>query len=77
MNDIDVTPETRALIAAALADPILKPTLSVEEFAGLAEISPDTAYRGIKDGTIPCVRFGRRIRIPTAAAAKLLGLDAA
>lgn len=56
-------------------DPTIKATLSVQEFADVAEIAISTAYAGVKDGSIPSVRLGGRIRIPTAATRRLLMLD--
>ena len=57
-----------------LPDPRIRPpTLSVEDAAGLLDISRASAYQGVKSGEIPCIRVGRRILVPTAALLKLLG----
>ncbi len=56
-------------------DPNVKATLSVDEFAEIAEIARSTAYAGVHDGSIPSIRIGGRIRIPTAAVRRLLMLD--
>lgn len=41
---------------------------------GLCRVS---AYEAVKDGTIPSIRIGRRIAVPTAALRKMLGIEAA
>lgn len=50
-------------------------TLTVDEAAELLGISRGTAYASVADGTIPAVRFGTRIVVPTAGLRRLLGLD--
>jgi excisionase family DNA binding protein len=57
-------------------DPTMKPTLSVDEFAIVAGISRSTAFAAVHSGEIPSLRFGKRIRIPTAAVRNMLRLDA-
>ncbi len=47
-------------------------TLTVEEFAKLAGIHRGGAYEGVRRGTIPHVRIGRRILIPTDALDRML-----
>ncbi len=42
-------------------------TLKVPQAARFAGVGPAAIYRGIKDGTIPHIRFGRNIIIPKAA----------
>ena len=56
-------------------DPESKPTLSVDEFAVVAGISRSTAFAAVHSGQVPSMRFGKRIRIPTAAVRRLLELD--
>jgi excisionase family DNA binding protein len=56
-------------------DPTTKPTLSVDEAAALFHISRSVAFQAVKTGEIPSLRFGRRIRIPTAAVRAMLHLD--
>jgi len=56
-------------------DPTSRPTLSVDEFAIVAGISRSTAFAGAHGGEVPSMRFGKRIRIPTAAVRRLLELD--
>jgi excisionase family DNA binding protein len=57
-------------------DPTLKPTLSVDEFAVVAGISRSTAFAAVHNGEVPSMRFGKRIRIPTAAVCRMLALEA-
>lgn len=56
-------------------DPAINPTMSVEEFGVVFGICRSTAYAGIANGSVPFVRIGGRIRIPTAAARRMLMLD--
>jgi len=49
-----------------------KRTLSVKEVCELLGISKTRAMKSIKDGDIPAMRFGRRIRIPSAPIEKML-----
>lgn len=56
-------------------NPAAHPTLSVDEFAVLFGISRGAAFRAVANGEVPHVRLGRRIRIPTALARRMLGLD--
>ncbi len=58
-----------------MLDPITKPTLSVDEFAIVAGISRSSAFAAVHAGTVPSMRFGKRIRIPTAAVRRMLELD--
>ena len=56
-------------------DPADKPTLSVDEFAVVAGISRSSAFAAVHNGEVPSLRFGKRIRIPTAAVRRMLALD--
>ena len=51
-----------------------RPTISVEEAAVILGIGRATAYRCVNSGEIPSVRFGTRVRVPTAALRQLLKL---
>lgn len=53
----------------------LPPTISIEEAADLCGIGRNTAYRAAHCGELPSLRFGRRIRVPTARLLELLGVD--
>ena len=50
-------------------------TLSVSQAAELLDVVPTTMYKWIESGDVPAVRFGGRLRVPTARLADLLGLD--
>lgn len=49
-------------------------TYSVAEAAERLDVSADTAYRAIKDGTfpVPVISVGRRLRVPKAPLERLL-----
>lgn len=51
------------------------PTISVDEFAAVVGISRGSAFNAVKNGEVPALRFGKRIRIPTAAVARMLEID--
>jgi len=38
--------------------------MTTKEFCGRLQISSSAAYRMIKDGMIPAIKFGRRWKIP-------------
>ena len=50
-----------------------KPVMTVEEVADVLGISRGLAYEGVRDGSIPSLRVGRRILVPRARLAELLG----
>lgn len=50
-----------------------EPTISVEQSADVLGISRASAYQAAKRGEIPTLRFGRRVRVPTALLAAMLG----
>lgn len=47
-------------------------TYTVDEVAEILGISRDTAYEHVRRGTIPSLKFGRRIVVPKAALDNLL-----
>ena len=49
-----------------------KRTYSVEEAAEIVGISRSKAYECVRDGTLPSIRFGRRIVVPVGALLNLL-----
>lgn len=57
----------------ALLDPQARPTLTVEEAAGVLGVSRGAAYKAAQTGEIPTLRIGRRIVVPTARLLALLG----
>lgn len=50
-----------------------RPTISVLEAAELLQIDKDTAYRAAATGSLPTLRFGRRMRVPVLALLRMLG----
>jgi excisionase family DNA binding protein len=48
-------------------------TLTVEEAAASLGISRASAYEAVRRGDVPSIRIGRRILVPKAALARLLG----
>ncbi len=51
------------------------PTISVETYAQLMGIGRSLAYNLARDGSIPVIRLGRRLRIPSAAVLKMLDAE--
>jgi excisionase family DNA binding protein len=56
-------------------NPEERPTISIEEAGIVLGISRWGAYQAAKTGELPTVRFGRRVRVPTAALRRMLALD--
>jgi len=53
-----------------------QPTVDVYPTAAEAlGLSRAATYEGVARGEIPSIRVGRRIRVPTAALRRMLGLD--
>lgn len=51
-----------------------RPTIRLwPETAELLGISKDLAYKGAADGTIPVIRVGRRLIVPTGRLLEMLG----
>jgi len=50
-----------------------RPTLTVDETGEVMGISRNSAYKAVRDGTIPSIRIGNRILVPTAALRRMLG----
>ena len=48
---------------------------SLDEAAIALGIARSSAYQAARCGEIPTVRFGRRVRVPTAALRRILELD--
>lgn len=51
-------------------------TVSVDDAALLLGLSRGSAYAGVKEGQIPSLRIGNRIRVPTAPLRAMLKLEA-
>ncbi len=63
---------TPRLTLAAVLD--MPPTLTVPTAGEVLGIGRDAAYRAAADGTIPTLKLGRRVVVPTAKLAALLGI---
>jgi excisionase family DNA binding protein len=50
------------------------PFLTIEEAARVLRIGRTAAYEAAQRGELPTVRFGRRLRVPRHALARLAGL---
>lgn len=70
-NDV-VAPRHRPLVDL---DPETRPTLSIDETAIVLGISRGCVYEAVHTGDVPVLRFGRRMRVPTAALRRMLALD--
>jgi len=70
-SPISSMPEPRdAPVVLDLPD---KPMFSVEEVAAILGVGRATAYQCANTGEIPALRLGRRLLIPRAALARILG----
>jgi excisionase family DNA binding protein len=63
---------TKKAPVAALMEDL---TVTVDEAAALLGLSRNSAYSAVRDHTLPSVRIGRAIRIPSAKLRALLGVD--
>jgi hypothetical protein len=52
-----------------------EPVISVVRAGELLGLSRSSAYTAARDGTLPTIRAGRRLLVPTAKLLELLGLD--
>jgi hypothetical protein len=59
-----------------LPDPTVEPTVSVERAGAIFGISRASAYGAVHDGSIPSIRLGRRLVVPSAAILRMLATDA-
>jgi excisionase family DNA binding protein len=53
----------------------LPTVLTVAEAGRLLGVHRSRAYELVADGTIPVIRYGRGMRVPTAKVLKMLGLE--
>lgn len=51
-------------------------TMTVDEAAVLLGISRGSAYEAVRQGQIPSIKLGRRVLVPRAKLAELLGEEA-
>jgi excisionase family DNA binding protein len=47
----------------------------LDELAELLNVSRATAYESVRNGSVPSIRMGRKILVPTAAVRRMLLLD--
>jgi excisionase family DNA binding protein len=52
-----------------------QPVMTVEEAGAALGLSRTSSYEAVRAGTIPSIRLGRRLVVPTAALRRLLQLD--
>lgn len=52
-----------------------EPTISIPDYARLVGVSRASGYTYAREGQIPTIKVGRRVRIPSAAVLRQLGLD--
>jgi excisionase family DNA binding protein len=50
-------------------------TVSVEDAAELLNLNRNSAYAAVREGSIPSIRVGRAIRVPTARLRAMLGVE--
>ncbi len=55
-------------------DPREQPTLSVPDAGAILGIGRSAAYEAVRLGTVPSLRIGRRVRVPTAALCRMVGI---
>ncbi len=53
----------------------IAPMLTVRQVASLFQVQPATIYAWIRDGEMPHIRLGGRIRIPSAKLSEDFGID--
>jgi excisionase family DNA binding protein len=71
----EVAASARAAVATALVpDPLVEPTMTVEQVGRALGVSRGLAYEAVKSGQIPSIAIGRRLVVPTAAFRRLVGL---
>jgi excisionase family DNA binding protein len=51
------------------------PTISVEEAARVLGIGRNSAYVAVREGNLPAIKIGRRVRISTAVLRRMLSLE--
>jgi hypothetical protein len=57
-----------------LPDPHTEPVLTVERAGAIIGLGRSAAYDAIRRGDLPSIRIGRRVVVPTARLADMLGL---
>jgi excisionase family DNA binding protein len=62
-------------MSVAVERPRIPATIGVEEAGRLLGISRGSAYEAARTGELPTIRFGRRLLVPTARLAQMLGVE--
>ena len=70
----DLTPSrlVEKLESASEGPAPMPESMTIEEVGRIAKFSRATILRRLNDGTLPCVRVGRLVRIPRAAVEAML-----
>lgn len=71
-----VDPDTITVRGDAMPSALDMPTMDVPTAGRYLGLSRALAYNAAASGELPTIRFGKRIRVPTAAVRRLLQLDA-
>jgi excisionase family DNA binding protein len=71
-DEVAIADDRRKGTITVTAITIPPQTISVDEAAAALGINRGTAYQGVRDGDIPSIRVGRRIRVPVAALSRML-----
>ena len=59
-------------MAEVETDEVQRPVLTVDEVANYLGISRGLAFQGVRDGSIPSIRVGRRILVSRVALMRML-----
>jgi excisionase family DNA binding protein len=62
-------------MSVAVERPRIPATIGVEKAGRLLGISRGSAYEAARTGELPTIRFGRRLLVPTARLAQMLGVE--
>lgn len=58
-----------------LLEQLKQPTVTVKVAALLFKLGQNAGYRAVADGSLPSVKIGGAIRVPTAPLRKMLGME--
>jgi hypothetical protein len=58
-----------------LPDPEVEPTVSVPRAGACLGLGRTASYHAAEAGQIPTLRIGKKLRVPTAALRRMVGLD--
>lgn len=67
-------PLPRRIEIGKVPNPEINPTLSVAEAAMFCGLSRSAGYVAVKNGELPTIQLGGKLRVPTAKLRLLLGL---